>query len=165
MARRAFPATLAWLLLCVAAAVLGPAVRAAETGQDADLRSIDPARHVEFLSTHGSRYTGYPGCAEAEKYIVQQFKDIGLANVEESPFQVVVPVVPADDRWGKKVTPEQAAQVCPTGGTLTVADQRGAPLLRDAQLRAHPHDGGEGHLRGPDLGRGRIPERLQRQDG
>ena len=128
MAPKALPTTIAWLLLClVAAASAGPVVRAADTAQDADLRSLDPARHIEFLSTHGSRYTGYPGCTEAEKYIVQQFKDIGLANVEEIPFQVVVPIVPTDDRWGKKVTPEEAARRSPTGGTLTVAG-REVPL-------------------------------------
>ncbi len=109
MTRKALPATSAWLLLCLMAA-LAPAVRAADAGQDADLRSIDPSPHIQYLSSHGSRFTGYPGCDAAEKYIVQQFKDIGLANIEESPFQVVVPIVPEDDRWGKKAPADQAGR-------------------------------------------------------
>ena len=122
MTRKGLPAASAWLLLCLMAAI-APSARAAEAGQDADLRSIDPSAHIQFLSSHGSRFTGYPGCAAAEKYIAEQFKSIGLANIEESPFQVVVPIVPEDDRWGKKAPPEQAGNRPDHGGTLTIAGQ------------------------------------------
>ncbi len=92
------------LLLCWAAAP----VLAADAGGVADelgrdLRAVDPSEHIRVLSSHPSRYTGYPGCVEAGKYIARQFRELGLANVSESPFQVVVPIVPDDERWGKKI--------------------------------------------------------------
>jgi len=122
MARKASPATLGWLLLCLAAVALAPTVRAADTPSDADLRSIDPSPHIRFLSSHASRFTGYPGCAEAEKYIFEKFQEIGLANVARSPFQVVVPIPPDNERWGKKLPPDQV-QRPDHGGTLSVGGQ------------------------------------------
>jgi hypothetical protein len=120
MSRKPPPAARTWLLSCLLALALAPALRAAESTQDADLSSIDPTNHIEYLSTHGSRFTGYPGCAAAEKYIVGQFRSIGLANIEESPFQVTVPIMPENDRWGKRVPPEQEGHRPDHGGTLTV---------------------------------------------
>ena len=82
------------LLLCWAAAPLFAAEAGAAGALDRDLRAVDPSGHIRALSSHPSRYTGYPGCDEAGKYIARQFRELGLANVSESPFQVVVPIAP-----------------------------------------------------------------------
>ncbi|MCK4374733.1 MAG: M28 family peptidase, partial [Candidatus Brocadiae bacterium] len=128
MARSWSLAICGWLLLCLTGApVLAAAPGTIGEELDRDLRRIDPAEHVRFLSSYPSRFTGYPGCFEAQKYITQEFKDLGLANVEESTFQVVVPIVPNDERWGKRL-PEAEWAVRPGhGGTLT-AGGREVPL-------------------------------------
>ena len=57
-----------------------------------DLLEVDPAPHIEKLASIQSRFTGYPGCREAEQYIQAQYEDLGLANVRREPFQIIVPV-------------------------------------------------------------------------
>lgn len=113
------------LLLCLAA---GPVLAAgpASIGEelDRDLRRVDPAEHIRFLSSGQSRFTGYPGCDEAGRYIVAKFRELGLANVEESAFQVVVPIVPDDERWGKKIPEAQRGQRPDHGATLTAGGQQ-----------------------------------------
>jgi len=56
------------------------------------LLQIDPLTHVEVLSSYSSRYSGYEGCYEAERYVEGRYRSLGLANVARQPFQVVVPV-------------------------------------------------------------------------
>ncbi len=111
--------------------------------------AVDPSEHVEVLSSYKSRYTGYPGCFEAASYITDRFREIGLANVEESPFQVVVPVAPNDEHWGRKV-PEAEAQERPDhGGTLYVGDSE-IPLYcvlpNYVRTSMTSEDGVSGHL-------------------
>ena len=116
MVRQRGLATWVWLLLCVAT---GPALAAEPgvIGGDRDLRAIDPSEHIRFLSSFPSRFTGYPGCDEAARYIVAKFTELGLANIEESPFQVVVPIVPDDDQWGQKLPERRRPEY---NGALTV---------------------------------------------
>ncbi|KPK65482.1 MAG: hypothetical protein AMK73_02830 [Planctomycetes bacterium SM23_32] len=113
-------AAFAGALLCVMA---GPLL-AADTGTahgalERDLVAVDPADHLKVLSSYQSRFTGYAGCDEARAYIAEQFTQMGLANVQETPFQVVVPIAPDDERWGRKLPADQVHRP-DHGGTLTV---------------------------------------------
>jgi hypothetical protein len=99
-----------------------PAVRAAtEGGLEGDLPRVDPAEHIRELSGYQSRFTGYAGCDEARQYVARRFREMGLANVEETPLQVVVPIVPDDERWGRKLPPDQVERP-DHGATLTVGE-------------------------------------------
>jgi hypothetical protein len=125
MARKVGFATCAWLALSLAAA----AAFAAEPGSSGDdlsrdLRSIDPSEHIKAFSSHQSRFTGYPGCDSAADYIVEKFKELGLANVKETPFQVVAPIAPDDERWGKKVPEAERGKRPEHGATLAVGGQK-----------------------------------------
>ncbi|MHC5033788.1 MAG: M28 family peptidase, partial [Planctomycetota bacterium] len=121
MVRKLGFATIAWLLLSIMAAPVSAAESASPRDElDRDLRSIDPSEHIKALSSHPSRYTGYPGCYEAQKYIRNRFEELGLANVRETPFQAVVPIVPDDERWGKKVPEAERGPRPDHGGTLSV---------------------------------------------
>jgi len=151
-------AAYAWFLLWLAAApVLGAEQGAAGGDLEQGLRSIDPSKHIKFLSSFPSRYTGYPGCTEAEKYIVAKFRDLGLANVQESPFQVVVPIAPDDERWGKRL-PEGERARPEHEGTLTVGGREvplycvqpnyvRTPMTSEAGITGHLVWSGEGYLR------------------
>ena len=57
-----------------------------------DLSAVDPVPHIKKLSAIPSRFTGYPGCEEAEEYILDQYEKLGLANIKREPFQTIVPV-------------------------------------------------------------------------
>jgi len=62
-------------------------------------------RHIRYLSSLGSRVTGYPGFEEASKYIQSKFNEYGLLNVHIEMFPVLVPV-----SYGANITillPEQ----------------------------------------------------------
>ncbi|NLW49582.1 MAG: hypothetical protein GXY85_01890 [Candidatus Brocadiaceae bacterium] len=96
---------------------------AAASDSEADLRAIDPARHIRHLSGYQSRFTGYPGCYEAGRYIAAEFRALGLANVTEEPFQVVVPIVPDDERWGKRIPEAERGERPSHGATLTVGSR------------------------------------------
>jgi len=45
--------------------------------------------HMRYLSSLGSRMSGYPGCEEAGEYIYDQFIKLGLSNVSKQYFDVV----------------------------------------------------------------------------
>jgi len=121
MARKWGLAACGGLLLCLfAAPVLAAGPGASAGSLEDDLRAIDPSEHIERLAGFQSRFTGYPGCYEAEDYIAGKFREMGLANVEETPFQVVVPIVPDDERWGKRIPEEQRGPRPSQGATLTV---------------------------------------------
>ncbi len=114
-----------WLLLLYLA--VGPGLASGQGGAagdiEGDLRLIDPSEHIKALSGAASRYTGYPGSIEAGNYITRRFKELGLANVAESPFQVVVPIVPSDERWGKKIPEAERGERPGHGGTLTIGER------------------------------------------
>ena len=57
-----------------------------------DLLAINPGEHIKRLAAIQSRFTGYPGCKEAEAYILSRYEELGLANVSSKPFQIIVPV-------------------------------------------------------------------------
>ena len=81
-----------WLLFALGARVGAAASPDAETEElHRDLLAIDPTEHIRRLSSLQSRYTGYPGCAEAERYIYQQYQALGLANISREAFQIIVP--------------------------------------------------------------------------
>jgi hypothetical protein len=85
------------LAACLLAMLCSPALLAQAPGKmpeemRADLEQINPAPHVRRLASIKSRLTGYPGCAEAEEYILAQYRALGLANISREPFQTVVPV-------------------------------------------------------------------------
>ncbi|MFO7957873.1 MAG: M28 family peptidase [Candidatus Brocadiia bacterium] len=147
-------ATYLWLMLFT---IVAPAF-AAETGAgSADvteaLRAIDPAEHVRFFSSHQSRYTGYPGCTESADYIVDRFRDIGLANITESPFQVVVPIAPAEEAPG-----QTGGERPPHDGTLSIGGRdvplycvmpnyARSPMTPPEGIRGRIVWGGEGYLK------------------
>jgi hypothetical protein len=116
--RRTLGATSVILFGLAAPAVAG----AFGDGVDLSLRRIDPSPHIRALSRCESRFTGYPGCQEAADYIAAEFERIGLGNTERSRFQVVVPIVPADDRWGKELPPEQRGTRPSHGATMEVGE-------------------------------------------
>jgi len=94
MKRRRLPT---WALSCLLLALSVPAALAQLQGalkEDVrrDLAEIDPEEHVRALSGIQSRFTGYPGCKEAEQYVYKHFKQLGLANLSREPFQIIVPV-------------------------------------------------------------------------
>lgn len=48
-------------------------------------------QHIKYLSSLGSRVTGYPGFYQASKYIETEFKEMGL-DVEVQNYSVAVPI-------------------------------------------------------------------------
>ncbi|MBS3762547.1 MAG: hypothetical protein KGZ25_04485, partial [Planctomycetes bacterium] len=90
-------------ILSTALALLVPCVSALGAGDMEqqvlrDLRDINPTRHLERLSSLPSRFTGYAGCSEAEKYVHDRYESLGLANIRREPFQIIIPV---DEGAGK----------------------------------------------------------------
>ena len=53
---------------------------------------IDPSINIKYFSDILSRVTGYEGCDQAAEYITQSFKEIGISDVEEQRFKIVIPV-------------------------------------------------------------------------
>ncbi len=47
---------------------------------------------VAYLSSLGSRVSGYPGAAKAADYVEQRLHEIGFAEVVREPFSVTVPI-------------------------------------------------------------------------
>ncbi|MCY4603754.1 MAG: hypothetical protein OXE49_05925, partial [Gemmatimonadetes bacterium] len=47
---------------------------------------------VAYLSSLGSRVSGYPGAAAAADYVEQRLREIGLAEVAREPFAITVPI-------------------------------------------------------------------------
>jgi hypothetical protein len=57
--------------------------------------SVDQGRItavIKELSKHPSRVVGYPGADQSGEYVLQQFRQIGLEDVQAEPFTVTVPV-------------------------------------------------------------------------
>ncbi len=51
---------------------------------------------VDTLASMKSRVAGYPGDADAAKYVENQFRQIGLLNIRTEPFPVTVPMDEGD---------------------------------------------------------------------
>ncbi len=86
------PRTVLWagLALCLAA---GAARAATDIAQF--VRPVRPAaieKTIEDLSALGSRVAGYPGADQAARYVLNQFRTLGLRNVRTQAFPVTVPV-------------------------------------------------------------------------
>jgi hypothetical protein len=86
------------LAYCIVSTPSQAGARAPETtalaGLDTVLHAVNYTRilkHVEYLSSLGSRVTGYAGYYEATKYIAEEFKSYGL-EVELQPYKVLVPL-------------------------------------------------------------------------
>lgn len=58
----------------------------------AEVEPSSLADTIGTLSSQESRMAGYPGCDAAGKYILEQFKRIGLEDVKVEPFYVTIPV-------------------------------------------------------------------------
>ena len=71
------------------------------------LDKIDPAKTITEMSGIPSRLTGTPGCRQALDSIRQKFEEIGLDNVQEHSFSVVVPV----DRGGSLTVGTQTYEI------------------------------------------------------
>lgn len=56
------------------------------------------ASTIDYLSSLGSRVTGYPGCDQAAKYVESQFRQLGLDNIQVETFPVLVPVSRRDEK-------------------------------------------------------------------
>lgn len=57
--------------------------------------SVRPAnleKHVKNIASHESRVAGYPGCDAAGEYVLQQFREIGLQDIEVDTFNVTAPI-------------------------------------------------------------------------
>ena len=54
-----------------------------------DLLALDPSPHIRRLAAIPSRVSGYPGCREAEQYVLDSYRSMGLANIKREPFQIV----------------------------------------------------------------------------
>ena len=70
-----------------------------QVGQVQDYHAVAEAvdagrlrQRIEQLASNGSRVTGYPGAAQAAKYIAAAFREIGLSDVHFEPFRVAVPM-------------------------------------------------------------------------
>ena len=57
-----------------------------------EVKSSNLSKTINQLSSQGSRLAGYPGCEKAGKYVLEQFKSIGLDDVKSEPFFATVPV-------------------------------------------------------------------------
>ena len=88
-------------------------------------------KHIEYLSSLGSRLTGYPGCNQAAEYIYDYFSQIGLSGVEYHEYNITVPV-----DYGANIT------VTETGEVFTLYPMW--PNL--AALVTTPPEGITGHL-------------------
>ncbi|MDP6439683.1 MAG: M28 family peptidase, partial [Candidatus Brocadiia bacterium] len=118
------------LLAWVCAAVLAQVSGAVDPDLARDLAAIDPARHIERLASIPSRVTGYEGCTEAEQYIFEQYRELGLANIKLEPFQIIVPVDKgAELRVGEAVIPLKC--VWPNGVRTSKTTESGVtgPLI------------------------------------
>jgi len=56
------------------------------------IKAQDLYAHVEALSSHPSRVTGYPGAEAAAHYIEDQFNQLGLKQIESEEFPLSVPI-------------------------------------------------------------------------
>ncbi|MFT5087510.1 MAG: hypothetical protein ACI8PG_001870 [Planctomycetota bacterium] len=56
------------------------------------INAQDLYAHVEALSAHPSRVTGYPGAEAAAHYIEDQFNQLGLEKIESEEFSLSVPI-------------------------------------------------------------------------
>ncbi len=68
-------------IMLIAAALTPPAAAARLATHDQLTKALDMARirsHIKYLTSLGSRVSGYPGNAAAADYILQYFKDLGL---------------------------------------------------------------------------------------
>ncbi|MHB1456713.1 MAG: M28 family peptidase, partial [Armatimonadota bacterium] len=57
-----------------------------------EVNSSNLSKTINVLASQGSRLAGYPGCEKAGKYVLEQFKSIGLENINAEPFDATVPV-------------------------------------------------------------------------
>lgn len=57
-----------------------------------EVKASELASTIQTLSTMGSRVAGYPGCDAAGKYVLDQFRKIGLEDVKSEPFCISTPV-------------------------------------------------------------------------
>ncbi|MFO8006833.1 MAG: FtsX-like permease family protein [Candidatus Brocadiia bacterium] len=138
------------LILC---GLAGPALAAGlgAAGEDlaGDLRAIDPSEHIRFFASHQSRYTGYPGCEESARYVAEQFRRIGLANVETSRFTVVVPMSAQNRAVAEGGASPRAGTEAAAGASLRIG-QAEVPLYcllpNYARLPTTPADGLKGEL-------------------
>ena len=64
---------------------------------NAFVKPTNLATTVKTLSSFGSRIAGYPGDRKAAEYVEQQFKELGLSNVQHDDFHVTVPYDPSVD--------------------------------------------------------------------
>ena len=75
------------------------------------IKEIDMERikkHIETFTSFGSRFTGYPGCELAAKYIHDEFIKLGLTNVSYEYFNVAVPY-----DYGANITVLKTGEVIP----------------------------------------------------
>ncbi|MBC7287421.1 MAG: M28 family peptidase, partial [Armatimonadetes bacterium] len=64
------------------------------------------AATIKYLSSLGSRVTGYPGCEKAAEFVESKFRELGLEDVTVETFPVVVPVsIPDSEGRVASLTP------------------------------------------------------------
>jgi hypothetical protein len=49
------------------------------------------AATISYLSSLGSRVTGYPGCEQAANFVLRRFRELGLQDITVEEFPVLVP--------------------------------------------------------------------------
>jgi hypothetical protein len=58
-----------------------------------DPRSLERIRTtIEFMSSRGSRVSGYPGSREASDYVEDAFRRLGVGDVRREEFEITVPL-------------------------------------------------------------------------
>ncbi|MEM0338036.1 MAG: hypothetical protein QW683_08985, partial [Candidatus Caldarchaeum sp.] len=96
------------------------------------------AETVRWMAAQGSRVAGYPGADRAADYIEQQFRAIGLQNVQREPFPITVPV---DEGAFLEIAPPPAGSSHSVGGTKPQAvppAAQGEPNGGGSKIRLYP---------------------------
>ena len=72
---------------------VSPEQAAAYRSLSSQITSQGLLSHIQYLSDLESRVAGYPGSERAAAYVLQQFRQIGLSDIQVEKFKVATPVV------------------------------------------------------------------------
>ena len=78
------------LLACLASVPAVAEVDFAELAAAAPVQRVEQT--LEYFSSFESRVVGYPGAAEAARYIQKTFRDIGLSDITVHEYDISIPV-------------------------------------------------------------------------
>jgi hypothetical protein len=111
------------------------------------LRQLAPAeqlqRTIGYFAGLGSRVAGYPGAAEAARYVEGQLREMGLDRVAVQEYDVSIPM----EKGGRLLLPADGTEF-PLHGLWPNLVK--TPTLPEGGLRGQLIDGGRGELRDLD---------------